>query len=891
MRNIVLLIALLFGLNSSVVYGQNLKPRQERKLVKKGRKAYRKAEYWKAKSYYDKVTNSKSTNDQYWYEAGAVYYDSNVEVEKSLQKFEKALELSTSDTIPEILMYLGHANHFVGNYEEAIKYYNLFKPYIKDNDRGKLLRADIDSKIEVCNNAIVVENQKPTREVVVNNMGNKVNSTSADYAPVVTNDENLILFCSRRPPGKKRDLDGQFYEDILFTTRTDSVWNDSKVIDKNSGYVADQINNGKTHEAPISLSPDGNTLFIYKENSVWKSEKDDKGQWTLPVRMNQNINIGMHNPSVFITPDGKEMFIVSQGAIGSLGGRDIYHTTLQEDGTWAEPQNLGPNINTMYNEDAPYITKDGNTLYFASDGHNTMGGYDIYKSEKDENGNWGKPMNVGAPINSPGNDIYYMENDEGTIAYFASQRPGSFGYLDIYHASFECLNLPTTDIKGYAIYANNHMPIEGVIKITNKTTGEEMGSYTVDQNGKYQMVLPPNETYLLEFVIADNKYTNVRPHQEEFFIPKQCEAYNLFQQIAVNKLKDENGQNYAQKAHFKNAMFDIESEIEKEYGSRPQVNTTYLDSTSSITGTLAYNKIVKAKDVTITLLNENHEILRITKTDDNGDFAFEHIDNSKPYIIMINEDDAKRNYFGDNPSNNSSEISLQGFVYNINNQTKTPSQNTAVYLANTNKIVSNTTRTDNMGYFEFTNNPDNPVEVATVNQKPITYNLNIPIEEVVFSAYVTNIDPDNTELAYTEYIDIIELKDMDPSEMPEFANIYFDFDKYFLRERGKNILESLSEYMIDHPNVTVRLDGHTDWFGTEEYNVPLSENRTLSAYKYLIDKGISQDRIINKWFGETQPAVANANPDGTDNPENRQLNRRVEIKVDIPDMASIYIQL
>jgi outer membrane protein OmpA-like peptidoglycan-associated protein len=585
------------------------------------------------------------------------------------------------------------------------------------------------------------------------------------------------------------------------------------------------------------------------------------------------------------------MFIVSQGAVGSLGGRDIYHSILQDDGTWAEPQNLGPVINTSSDEDAPYITKDGKTLYFASNGHNTMGGYDIFRSIKDENGNWSKPMNVGAPINSAGNDIYYMENNEGTIAYFASQRPGAFGYLDIYQANFECLNIPTTDIKGYAIYADSHQPIKGVIKITNKTTGEEMGSYTVDNKGKYHMVLPPNETYLLEFVIEDNRYTNIRPHQEEFFIPKQCEAYNLFQQIKVNKLKDENGNNIAQKAHFKNAMFDIESEIEKTYGTEPIVNTTYADSTSSIVGTIAFNKVVKAKDLTVTLLNENHEILRITKTDDNGDFAFEHIDNTKPYIVMINEDDAKRNYFGDNLTNGSNEINLQGFVYNINNERKSASQNTSVYLATTEKVITNTTKTDQVGFFEFTSQPGNMEELANLNQKAVTYNLNVPIEEVVFSAYITNLDPENTDLAYTEYIDIIELKDISPSEMPEFANIYFDFDKYFLRNKSKDILTSLYDYMADHPNVTVRLDGHTDWFGTDEYNMVLSENRALSAYKYLIDKGISQDRIVNRWFGESMPAVPNANPDGSDNPENRQLNRRVEIKVDIPEMASIYIQL
>ena len=117
--------------------------------------------------------------------------------------------------------------------------------------------------------------------------------------------------------------------------------------------------------------------------------------------------------------------------------------------------------------------------------------------------------------------------------------------------------------------------------------------------------------------------------------------------------------------------------------------------------------------------------------------------------------------------------------------------------------------------------------------------------------------------------------------MPEFANIYFDFSKYFLRKKSENILENIFNYLNDNPSATIRLDGHTDWIGTEKYNDKLSEDRTLKAYKFLIDKGISPNRLVNEWFGETKPAVANVNNNGTDNPENRQLNRRVEIKVEI----------
>jgi outer membrane protein OmpA-like peptidoglycan-associated protein len=97
--------------------------------------------------------------------------------------------------------------------------------------------------------------------------------------------------------------------------------------------------------------------------------------------------------------------------------------------------------------------------------------------------------------------------------------------------------------------------------------------------------------------------------------------------------------------------------------------------------------------------------------------------------------------------------------------------------------------------------------------------------------------------------------------------------------------------MKSNPTVTIRLEGHTDWFGSEPYNVGLSKDRSLSAQKYLINKGINPNRVQNAWFGELKPTSPNANPDGSDSPDGRQLNRRVEIKVEIPDMADLYLSL
>lgn len=882
---------------------ETLKAGKIKKFVRKGRKAYRKDEFWKAKSYYDKVVNANSQDPQHWFETGLVYFDSKVEREKSIVYFEKSLELSTDDTIPETFYYLGKAYLYNGEYEKAIESFNVFLNRVKNNKKGIELRQEVIREIEICNNGIALRGQTNYEVEEIVNLGPNVNTEYQEYAPVLTNEENLILFCSRRPPGRKKHVDGLNFEDIYFTVRTGENWGEAQMIDKSSGYVNKEINEGKQHTAPVSVSADGNILYIYKENGIWKSTKNDQGQWGIPERMNQNVNIGEATPSIFVTPDGSEMFIVGYNASDGFGGRDIYYSTKSETGGWTKPVNLGPQINTEYMEDAPYLSKDGKTLYFASNGHNTMGGYDIFKTVRDENGNWSDPVNIGAPVNSSGDDIYYVENSEGTLAFYASMRPGSYGYLDIYTARYGCKNIPTTNIKGYAVFSENNLPVNGVIKITNKETGEEMGTFATNpKTGKYSMALPPEQTYILELVIAQSRYTKIRPHTEEFFIPKQCETYNLYQEISIEYLYDESGQEYASKATFKNAMFDIESEIEKEYGiSNFSGAVGSLDETQGIAGHVTHSGTANAANVEVLLMNKNHQVLRIDETDANGHFAFQHIDPKEEYIIVFNQDDAAANYtlsLGGSKEN----LNLSGKVYNYVNTTEELRPNQTIYLANSNKEVFNISSTGEKGVYELSANASDPFKVQEINDNyTISYNLDYSDAEIVYSAYIHTIDPNNTELTYTEEVDIIELKDMAMADsdgsnssgngMQDFADLLFDFDKHFLREKSKNILENLYSFMNENKNVTIRLEGHADWFGTEPYNMALSKRRAMAAHKYLIDKGISPDRIDNAWFGENKPKAPNANPDGSDSAENRQINRRVEIKIEVPEMADLYLSL
>jgi outer membrane protein OmpA-like peptidoglycan-associated protein len=222
-----------------------------------------------------------------------------------------------------------------------------------------------------------------------------------------------------------------------------------------------------------------------------------------------------------------------------------------------------------------------------------------------------------------------------------------------------------------------------------------------------------------------------------------------------------------------------------------------------------------------------------------------------------------------------------------------------IYIADSKRTISNTVESAPSGKFKFSNVAADPTVISTLNDNTtVSYNLDVSDVEITYSAFITHIDPNNTELNYTEYIDIIELKELttDPTDpagegLQEFANILFDFDKFFLRDKSKDVLESIYKFMNSNPTVTIRLEGHTDWFGSEPYNVGLSKRRSLSAHKYLIRKGINPNRIQNAWFGETTPTANNANNDGSDSPEGRQLNRRVEIKVEVPEMADLYLSL
>lgn len=859
-----------------------------KKALKKARKHLYNQEFHEAKKYYTTVLEQESNDPQILFEYGMAYFKAQVKSEESIPFLRKALELS-QDTISENLLILAQAYHKDNQFLNAKNFYKHFlRHYVANNKSGISYRNEVAHWIEMCENGDQFNVRKTNVEV--NNLSDNVNSEHYEYAPVLDPKGNIIYFTSRREDGvgNKTHFDNLPYEDVYFATRgEDGNWSVAKNINKNKEIESDGIN-GKRHDATVNISADGNTLFVYKNGEIFKSEKNDKGEWEQPIRMNNNINFGIHNPSVFLTKDGEELYIVSVSEDKGFGGRDLYVATKSSSGEWNTPKNLGKTINTRYNEDVPYITDDGQTMYFSSQGHTSMGGYDVFKSKRQEDGSWGPPENMGIPINSGGDDIYFFEYKKENVAYYSSDRTGAEGYTDLYIAKFECKNIPVTRVRGLAQIQPFGYPAEGTVTVYDKTNGETVGTFEVNaQTGQYEMLLPPDQEYYLEFSL--NNANLPRPYRENFTLPKQCEEFDLFQDIAIDHELDPNGQMIASEAHFSDAFFDVENVFLGEDHDKNNEKTS-----TSIQGQIQHGPDSKAEDVNIYLLNENNQILKVVKTDDEGKFAFNNTDTSEHYKIMIDNTELLTSQFGDDFENFKSEFKANGTIVSKVNNQETPLDKVMVFTSIDLKSSEQETKTDEKGFFSLDINTNDDEIAQILEGVPPGRYLQYENEEEVLSAYLKFYGEDDT-LDIKRYIDRIEMDQSTPvysdSLGEDFANLLFDFDKYFLREKSKNILNRLSAFMENHPNIEVTFSGHTDWFGTDEYNMVLSENRSKSAEKYTIDKGVNKDRITLEWHGESKPAVPNANPDGSDNPENRQLNRRVEIKLNIPQTAELILSL
>jgi len=565
--------------------------------------------------YLEVYNNGYQANANINYRIGICYLNIQGQKDKSIAYLLEAVKsvsakyhdnsLKQISAPVDAYLYLGNAYRVNNMLSKAIEAYNKFKEITGSVEESKFA----DQQIAACNTAIRFMDN-PAR-VSFTNLGDSVNSASSDYKAVISGDGKTMAYMTELP----------FYEAVYISKYNGSGWTAPVNVTPQIQSDGDQF--------VSSLSYDGTQLYLTREdafNSDIYVSNSRNGAWSKsePIA-GQDINTKYWESHASISRDGKTLIFTSNRKDG-LGEMDIYKSQLLENSLWSQPINIGGAINTSLNEDTPFITEDDSLLYFSSQGHENMGGYDIFRSKMDAAGQYSKPVNIGYPVNTTDDDLFYYPWHNARIGYISVIKTGGFGKEDVYAV------LPADDL--------------------------------------------PLPELLSELLSAE----------EPTEVPAQIET----------------------------------------------------------------------KPVTV------------------------------PAAVV-----------------------------------------------------------------------EKPVAIAPVpEQVPEPVLTEKPVEK-----------------------QIVEEVQQQPPATFELVPVYFSFDNFVLDEAGIVQLQKVISLMLDYPEIKLKLLGHADAKGSAEYNLKLSEKRALAVKKYLIEQGIDPLRLTSVGLGEKKFVAVNSNPDGTDNPDGRKLNRRVEYEM------------
>jgi tetratricopeptide (TPR) repeat protein len=504
------------------------------KIKKSAKELFRINEFKNAIPLYIILDSIMPNENEYSYKLGICYLSTNLK-NKSLKPLLKSLN---DPNIPiEKFFYVGRAYHLGHEFEKAIESY---QKYISLKSLQKNSNQDVKQTqrlIEMCKTGI--ELMLSPKNVTVQNLGPQINSPYDDIAPLISIDESLLIFTSKRvinPDENSYDYSEANYENIYYSNKVDGVWQAAQSI----GAPINTIN----HDAAVGLSPDGQKLFVYRASrntslthrasgDLFLSKKENEN-WLEPEYIQGEINSKAWEPSASITENEQMLFFTSDRD-GGFGGRDIYMAKKLPNGDWAKPKNLGNVINTPYDEDGPYIHPEGTKLYFSSKGHNTMGGFDIFKSEyNSQTDTWSKPENLGFPFNTADDDIYFVWSKDERRAYFSSAREDSYGETDIYMIYKEDDQNAAVVVEGGIYNTENHLPVMGSVVVREATSNSIIGIYETDpETTKYTMILKSGKSYVLEINLESYKESSIN-----LTIDKTDEFYKMNKNIYIEKVKE-----------------------------------------------------------------------------------------------------------------------------------------------------------------------------------------------------------------------------------------------------------------------------------------------------------------------------------------------------------------
>lgn len=528
------------------------------------------------------------------------------------------------------------------------------------------------------------------------------------------------------------------------------------------------------------MSADGQSMIIYLQdntggNLYMLQRKGDS--WGSPQEMRGDLNSRYLETTASITPDRKTIYFASNRP-GGMGGLDIYKTELQENGSWGRAVNLGPTVNTEADEDAPFIHPDGRTLYFTSNGKASIGGNDVLRSNFIA-GKWSKPENLGYPINTAANESYFTLTADGSRAYFSSDRPGGRGEQDIYTFNMpeQDRNIPLTLIKGRILAGEKELPVSTQIFVVDvKTSNKVEYVYNPDpKTGNYLIILPPGRDY--DLIVKAEGYL---PYSININIPNQDYFYELYQQIFLRPIK----------------QFDV------VVGQEVQVKNAFYD-----TGQPLHHDLKKIKESNM-VKGDSIDIYEMMET------------------IIGAGDQAAYDY-------------MLELMYTIN-----PIEN--VDFSKTNgKLVE-----DAEAVYFYEENDKTRLEAKQIG-KELIYTLP--------TLRVTEASKLQKAVAKASY---------NQELLKPVYKIYFDTDSKTLKPKDEQALQEIIRLFEAHEQLGVEISGYASKDGNPEHNRKLSNERATVVLDYLNKRGIGRRRVVAKGFGATQGQEGNA-----------QESRRVELRI------------
>jgi outer membrane protein OmpA-like peptidoglycan-associated protein/tetratricopeptide (TPR) repeat protein len=552
--------------------------------IKEGDKFWEQGpQYYKgALPFYKKAQAFNPNNSMINYKLGMCYLMST-EKKEALQYLKKAAFLN-QNVATDLFMGLGKAYHLDMQWDKAIESFSKYQkalqndPNIQKNPMFDMAWAvdDVNMRITQCYNGKKMG--EPVR-VFIDNLGDKINTKYNEYAAVISADESVIVFTARRPNstgGKMDPVLNEHFEDIYIAYRDENGdWQESQNVGKPV--------NSDDHDANCGIAADGQRFLIYLDKNggdLFESVLVGD-EWSKPESLGKKVNSDFHESSACYSPDGRTIYFVSDNPEDNRGMHDIFITRMDEKGKWGEPENIGDVINTKYEEEAVYMHPDGKTLYFSSQGHSSIGGYDIFKSVYDAaTKTWSEPVNIGYPVNTTDDDVFFVISASGKHGYYTSNMADSKGGRDLYMISFlgpekpmilnnednllasvaapvkETVIAPTVEVKEAQLtilkgvisdYMTKEL-LEAEIEIVDNEANQVIATFKSNsKTGKYLVSLPAGKNYGIAV-----KKEGYLFHSENFDIPNTAAFQEVEKNIELKKLS------VGSKIVLRNIFFDLD---------------------------------------------------------------------------------------------------------------------------------------------------------------------------------------------------------------------------------------------------------------------------------------------------------------------------------------------